>query len=134
MTFFPEVTPADDDSSEHYMAPEWAAPPVDCIPSRIGVSTILARTDDIAVMVTGLSVHASGLQIDVHWLLRNRHQKRRDWATLMDRLGADDGATGQSTPLAASVSASSSTTGRKSSLTSATRSTTTPPRHRQDPC
>ncbi|MBD8729507.1 hypothetical protein [Frigoribacterium sp. CFBP 13707] len=87
MTFFPEVTPPDDDSSEHYVAPEWAAPPVDWLPSRIGVSTLLATTDDIAVTVSGLSVHASGLEIDVQWLLRNRHQNRRDWSTLMDRFG-----------------------------------------------
>jgi hypothetical protein len=87
MTFFPEVTPPDDDSSEHHVAPEWAAPPVDWLPSRIGVSTVLATTDDIAVTVTGLSVHAAGLQIDVRWLLRNRQQNRRDWSTLMDRFG-----------------------------------------------
>jgi hypothetical protein len=69
------------------MAPEWAAPPVNSLPSRIGVSSVLATTDDIAVTATGLSVHASGLQIDVQWLLRNRHQSRRDWSTLMDRFG-----------------------------------------------
>lgn len=87
MTFFPEVAPSDDDPSEHHMTPEWVAPPVDWLPSRIGVSTVMATTDDVAVTITGLSVYASGLQIDLQWLLRNRRQDRRDWATLMDRFG-----------------------------------------------
>ncbi|WP_423917165.1 hypothetical protein ACPEEZ_07875 [Frigoribacterium sp. 2-23] len=86
MTFFPEVTqPDDDDVSEPYVAPEWAAPPSGWLPGRIGISAVLASTDDVAVTISGLAVYRTGLQLEVHWLLRNRGQGRRDWGALMNR-------------------------------------------------
>lgn len=86
MTFFPPVPqPEDDNAPGSYVAPPWAAAPIGWLPSRIGASVLLARTSDVAVMITGLAVYASGLQIDVQWLLRSQHQNRRDWAHLMDR-------------------------------------------------
>ncbi|MDY0893060.1 hypothetical protein [Frigoribacterium sp. CFBP9030] len=87
MTFFPAVVPSDDDEvpSESYRAPEWAAPPTGWLPSRIGVSALLASTDDVAITIRGLAVYPTGVALDVDWSLRSRGQTPREWADLSDR-------------------------------------------------
>jgi hypothetical protein len=104
MSFFPEVPPTDDDDQQHeeaWVPPAWTQPPPAWLPGRLDEAALLARTDEVAIAVTGISVHPSGVAIELQWTLRNPGQGRRAWGALVERFeggryrfGAVDDSTG----------------------------------------
>jgi len=86
MSFFPEVSPVDDDElAEAWVPPAWTQPPAGWLPGRLAEAGLLATTDEVAVAVTGVTAHPSGVGIELQWTLRNPGQGRRAWAALVDR-------------------------------------------------
>ncbi|NIJ04763.1 hypothetical protein [Frigoribacterium faeni] len=87
MSFFPEVPPTDDDDQpeEVWVPPAWTQPPPAWLPGRLPEAALLARTDEVAVAVTGVAVHPSGVSFEIESVLRNPQQGRRAWAALVDR-------------------------------------------------
>ena len=48
MSFFPEVSPTDDDDQQHeeaWVPPAWTQPPAAWLPGRLAETALLARTD-----------------------------------------------------------------------------------------
>lgn len=73
MSFFepipePEVDPRHVD----YRQPEWDGPPINERPVSVALNLTLARTDEVAVFVSDVSVYSTGVTFSVEMMARER--------------------------------------------------------------
>jgi hypothetical protein len=62
-----------------YRQPEWDEAPINERPVAVALNLTLARTDDVAVFVSDVSVYSTGLVFEVEMMARERTDDSRDF-------------------------------------------------------
>lgn len=81
MSFFPPPTdpPVDTRDPNRPTTPRWFMPPRAELPGRVPFSALLARTDEVALVLTEAEVHADGCLLRFEWTLRRGNLSDRAW-------------------------------------------------------
>src|SRR6478735_239457 len=70
--FFPDPHDRDSSVPEEGGEPEWAAPPIDVIPIVVPINVVLGRSENAAVLLTGVTAYPTGLSVSVSARIRYR--------------------------------------------------------------
>lgn len=81
MSFFPPPTdpPADTRDPTLPATPRWILPPRDELPARVPYSALLARTAELALVLSEAEVHADGCLFRLEWAMRRGDLPGRAW-------------------------------------------------------
>ncbi len=63
--FFEPPPPLPADTEPRYRMPPWFGPPSGTLPGVVAIERVLARTEKVAVSVTGLAAYPSGFEVDI---------------------------------------------------------------------